>query len=256
MRSRAQIVLTRFINIMNEKPCFLHAEMFQNAKHEQLRQTTTSKLKSIIQNQNHVRYKLMQGTLYAGNLYTEILHMELYSSVFIRHSRKSWTRTLSNRRDLEGDMGLMCTCYAHSHNTMTLHYLGNRLCFVTFQTDISIPQTWYPDCFWSKCFVACAASIATNNFNPGRDNVWTNKYQTVPFGACIHNLIFWSNWPENSPDVVVILPLKISSLKQYVLEQINKMSIKQFHLMCTLIIWHLFSFWIWVWLWFLPLTFM
>ena len=62
---------------------------------------------------------------------------------------------------------------------------------------------------------------------------------------------FWSECSKKSLGTVVILPLihigylqlTISSLKQLILDQPRQMGIKQFHLLCTFIIWCLFSFW-------------
>ena len=82
-----------------------------------------------------------------------------------------------------------------------------------------------------------------------------NLFQIVLFCVYIHYLIyifsFWSKCLEYSVGMVVILTIKhigfltnISSLKQIILDQsIGKICIKQFYLLCTFIIWSLFSFW-------------
>ena len=115
--------------------------------------------------------------------------------------------------------------------------------FVTPHTD----KTCYPNYFWSKCSENSLGVGCMRCFN-------RNWYIIQPCIRRIFDLIdtkqlylviiwcllsFWSNWPEK---VVVILPLKISSLKQFILKQNRQMSIKQFHLMCTLLIWHAFVF--------------
>ena len=88
------------------------------------------------------------------------------------------------------------------------------------------------------------------------DQTRQNRYQTVPFSLYIHNLMFCFHrgvsvlkralvrlWFYHLAIHIGDLWLTFSSLKRLILDQTRQNRYKQFHLVCTFIIWCLFSSW-------------